>query len=353
MLLPLLLSIVILEFSDFNVATTSLLVKVLISYSIFTFVGTFIQSTFAVASPLLPASSTNSNVNSPFSVNVYVSFPLLFVIVTFSLGFKVTVTGFTVFSVVLYSNSAVGASLSIQSTITVIFPETPNSSIYSKLNIPFLTKVYELLPLLFKTSIFEFSDVIVAVTSSFVISFLLYVTLILVGSFIQSTFAVAVPLFPALSTNSNVNSPFSVKIYVSEPLLFVIVTSSLGFKVTVTGSIVFSVLLYSNSAVGTSLSIQSTFAVAVPLFPLTSTNSNVNSPFSVNVYVSEPLLFSIVISVLGLTKVTTTSLFVIFLVLYSISAVGIDVVSLVLSSNRFIIAADAKIPYVSISSFTY
>ena len=210
-----------------------------------------------------------------------------------------------------------------------------------------------LLPLLLSIVILEFSDFNVATTSLLVKVLISYSIFTFVGTFIQSTFAVASPLLPASSTNSNVNSPFSVNVYVSFPLLFVIVTFSLGFKVTVTGSIVFSVLLYSNSAVGTSLSIQSTFAVAVPLFPLTSTNSNVNSPFSVNVYVSEPLLFSIVISVLGLTKVTTTSLFVIFLVLYSISAVGIDVVSLVLSSNRFIIAADAKIPYVSISSFTY
>lgn len=43
---------------------------------------------------------------------------------------------------------------------------------------------------------------------------------------ILSTFANAVPLFPALSWNSKVNSPFSVNVYVFFVLLFVIVTSS-------------------------------------------------------------------------------------------------------------------------------
>ena len=53
-----------------------------------------IQFTVAVAVPILPASSINSNVKLPFSSNLYVSFPKLLVIVTFSLNYDiVAVTG--------------------------------------------------------------------------------------------------------------------------------------------------------------------------------------------------------------------------------------------------------------------
>ena len=96
-----------------------------------------------------------------------------------------------------------------------------------------------------------------------------------VGCFaIQFTVAVAVPSFPALSTNLNVKLPFSSNVYVSLPSLFVIVTSSLGTNVTVTDSSVKSIVLNVNSAVGSSLSIQSTVIVLVPTFPKPSTNSS-------------------------------------------------------------------------------
>ena len=56
---------------------------------------------------------------------------------------------------------------------------------------------------------------------------------------IQLTLAITVPLFPTLSTNSKVKSPFSVNVYVLLPLLFVTTISSLSFvRVAVTGSLV-------------------------------------------------------------------------------------------------------------------
>ena len=71
-----------------------------------------------------------------------------------------------------------------------------------------------------------------------------------------------------------------------------------------------------------SLSIQFTFATAEPVFPFSSSNSNVDSPFSVNIYVSFPSLFVIVILVLGFTSLATTLPFVGSVVLYAIPAVG-------------------------------
>ncbi len=102
----------------------------------------YIQSTFATAVPVFPAASSNSNVNSPFSVNVCVLFSSLFVIVTFSLSkLIVAVTSSLVASVVLYSIVATGATLSIQSTVTVVVPVFPNKSAYSNVNSPFSSNV--------------------------------------------------------------------------------------------------------------------------------------------------------------------------------------------------------------------
>lgn len=59
-----------------------------------------IQFTVAVAVPVLPASSTNSNVNSPLSLKTYLSLPELLTIVTFSLNpDNVAVTDLSVSSV--------------------------------------------------------------------------------------------------------------------------------------------------------------------------------------------------------------------------------------------------------------
>ena len=64
------------------------------------------------------------------------------------------------------------------------------------------------------------------------------------SSVIQSTFAIALPLFPALSWNSNLNSPFFVKVCVFVPPLLVMVISSLSpVNVAITGSNVFWVVL--------------------------------------------------------------------------------------------------------------
>ena len=63
------------------------------------------------------------------------------------------------------------------------------------------------------------------------------------------------------------------------------VTSSFGFKVAITGPSVKWVVLNSNSAVGASVSIQSTEIVFVPIFPKSSTNFNSKVPFSKKVIV--------------------------------------------------------------------
>ena len=124
---PSLFVIVTFFLSKLIVATTGWFVASVISYEILPF-GTFlsIQSTFAVAVPLFPSSFVNSNVNVPFSVNVYVSFPLLFVIVKFwSPLSKVATTSLFVFSVISYLTVALGVVLSIQSTFAVALPSFP------------------------------------------------------------------------------------------------------------------------------------------------------------------------------------------------------------------------------------
>ena len=67
-----------------------------------------------------------------------------------------------------------------------------------------------------------------------------------------------------------------------------------GLIVAITSPFVASIMLYEIVGTGAVLSIQSTVAVAVPVFPKSFTNSNVNVPFSVNVYVLFPSLFFIV-----------------------------------------------------------
>ena len=101
---------------------------------------------------------------------------------------------------------------------------------------------------------------------------------------IHVTSTVAVPLFPTASSNSNVNSPFSVNVYLFFPSLFVILTFSLSnVIVAVTGSVVSFSVLYTIVPTGATLSIQSTLIGIIPLLPLSSTYSKLLSPFSVNV----------------------------------------------------------------------
>ena len=128
---------------------------------------------------------------------------------------------------------------------------------------------------------------------------------------IQLTSAVALPLFPALSTNSKVNEPFSLNTTVFEPsIVLVIVMSSLGFaKVAVTCPLVQELISYSTVAVGASLSIQLTVAVILDSLPRASTAINWKEPLDVNVCVSPPSEI-IVSSASNPLKVTTTSLLV-------------------------------------------
>ena len=80
-----------------------------------------IQFTEAVILAVFPTSSWISNTNSPFSVNVWLFEPSLFVTVMVSLSFtRVAVTSLLVGPVISYFTSADGAFLSIQSTEAVI-----------------------------------------------------------------------------------------------------------------------------------------------------------------------------------------------------------------------------------------
>ena len=94
--------------------------------------------------------------------------------------------------------------------------------------------------------------------------------------------------------------------YSSSPSLFVIVISLLLSILAVTSWFVIFSILYITVISGNSLSIQSTFAIALPSFPALSIKVNSNSPFSVNIYVFFPLLFVTVISSLA-SNVATTS----------------------------------------------
>ena len=152
------------------------------------------------------------------------------------------------------------------------------------MNVPFFVNVYVFFPPLFVIVILLF-DVRVAITFLFVGCVVLYLISTLdVSVVILLTTAFAVPLFPALSTNSNVNIPFFVNVYVFFPPLFVILISSLASNnVATTFLFVGCVVEYFTFAVGAVLSIFLTVAVVFPLFPSSSTNSNVNVPFFVNV----------------------------------------------------------------------
>ena len=101
-----------------------------------------------------------------------------------------------------------------------------------------------LLPLLL-TIVYPSSNSNVTVTSWSVHSFVEYVNVYFGIFVIQLTLAVSVPSLPALSTKRKVNSPFLSNVYVSEPSLFKMVTSSFGFNVTVTGLSVKCTVLYS------------------------------------------------------------------------------------------------------------
>ncbi len=291
-LLPLLFVIVISSLGFTKVAITFPFVLLVVLYSIVA-VGAIlsIQVTTAFTLPLFPAASAYSNVNVPLSVNKYVVFPLLFVIVTFSLSNVIAASTLSlVGSIVLYTIIGCGICLSIHVTsafATPVFPvEVVNVNVYS----PFSVNVCVFPP---ATVTFSWSKLIVAITSVFVRFVVLYV-IVATGNVlsIHVTFATAVPVFPALSTYSNVYSPFSVNVCVFPSCT--VTFSLLKLIVAITSPFVASIMLYEIVGTGAVLSIQSTVAVAVPVFPKSFTNSNVNVPFSVNVYVLFPSLFFIV-----------------------------------------------------------
>ncbi len=240
-----------------------------------------IQSTSAVAVPLFPASSIYSKICVPFSVNVYVLPPTT---VTFCLLKLIVATTFWFvgFSI-LYLIVATGGTLSIQVTLALAEPEFPYGP--TKLNVysPFSVNVCVFPP---STVTPSKSKLIVATTSSHVNLFAILYVIVAFGSVlrIQSTFATAVPLFPALSTKLKVYSPLSSKVCVFPPST--VTFSSSKVMLAVTGLFVFSVVLYVIVASGTFLSIQVTSAVAVPVLPVLSTYLNICVPFSVNVYLS-------------------------------------------------------------------
>jgi hypothetical protein len=98
------------------------------------------------------------------------------------------------------------------------------------------------------------------------------------GRSIQSTVAVILPVFPKPSTNSKVNEPLLMNVCVS-PHILVIVTGSFNHvKVAITLPIVGVAGRYSIVQYGC---IRFTIAVALPVFPARSLNSNINDQFPV------------------------------------------------------------------------
>ncbi len=265
------------------VITASFVASVILYLTFAVGISLSIQSTFKVTVTLFPASSTNSitrfELFSNLNLNILFSYSTKYASsvngLTFLSNLIVDITFSFVAEVISYSTLAVGIVLSIQSTLAVILFGIPYPPTYSNVNSPFSVNVYVLLPLLFVILIYASSSSVTNVTTTFlfVIVSILYISFTFKVSLIQLTFAVAVPLFPASSSNSNVNSPFSLNVYVLLPLLFKIVIFSLAFKVTVTGSNVIFFVLYSSSTIGASLSIQSMSILAFPLLPTLSSNS--------------------------------------------------------------------------------
>ena len=101
---------------------------------------------------------------------------------------------------------------------------------------------------------------------------------------IRDTVAVVLQVFPAASTNSNVNELFPVNVYDNHEL-FVTVIASDQLIVAITFPFVIEPDhgIYETVAVGLTLSIQLTVAVVLPVFPTASLNVNVKFPFHVNV----------------------------------------------------------------------
>ena len=138
-------------------------------------------------------------------------FPPLFVIVTSSLSkLMLAVTFWFVGFVVLYVIVPTGIFLSIQSTLASLLPLFPALSIYSNVYSPFSVNVCVFPP---STVTFSLLKLMLAITSWFVSSFILYEIVAFKSSLsIQVTFASLLPVLPALSLYSNINSLFSVNV---------------------------------------------------------------------------------------------------------------------------------------------
>ena len=129
------------------------------------------------------------------------------------------------------------------------------------------------------------AQVKVATTSWFVAPVVEY-TIEAVGAVVSIQFTVAVvePVFPASSTKSKTNDPLALKVYVFDPELFVMVMFSLApVRVATTAPLVVTDGEYVTVAVGETLSILDTVAVADPVFHAASTKSKVNDPLEVKV----------------------------------------------------------------------
>lgn len=148
-------------------------------------------------------------------VNTYVAEPELLVIVTpvSERPVRVTSTLPDVGETISYSTLAIGATLSIQFTVAVTNPVFPDKSSNSNVNVPFPVKIYHVNPPLLVTTIGSERPVSTATTSVFVREDGAYSTVAVgaIKSEIHDTVAVAEPVLPAISSNSNTNEPFQVK----------------------------------------------------------------------------------------------------------------------------------------------
>ena len=164
----------------------------------------------------------------------------------------------------------------------------PAKSVNVKICIPFSSKVCCLSFAVSRTV----SDATIIATTLLLVSFGgKYVIFFTSGGSlsIQSTFVSIVAWFPAKSVSVKICSPFSVNVCLnSSPSI----TRSDGITVTSTSLFVGSVVEYTISAVGSSLSIQSTVILFSCCFPSKSVYLKTYSPFSVNVCVNSSFEFN-------------------------------------------------------------
>ena len=86
-----------------------------------------------------------------------------------------------------------------------------------------------------------------------------------------------------------------------------VIDSEAPVRVATTDWFVAPVVEYTIEAVGAVVSIQFTVAVVDPVFPASSTNSKMNDPLALKVYVFDPELFVMVMFSLAPVRVATTA----------------------------------------------